>query len=152
MDINDFDLGQYEIKGKYSYVLLQDVAEKKYLKSIKKYIKMVITTFLVMVGIIFFSFILTVAMSHFAIFGTFFGYVHLMILGFTMFFGIYAIFDSLRKIRRQTNIYKFDMRSIKEKLENSDVFMEIPKDDYEKFDSPINTIFWYIKHRNEYKD
>lgn len=129
-------IDSYQIRSKLDYVVLQGMAEEKYLNVVTGHVKRLLAS----VCLIFVSAFIassfyiptTTGLIMFAStinnFVAYFGAILLLI-------SIISVFDIIKKIKRQNIIYKGDLRRIQEKLTYSEIYMDIPKEDEKKFDS-----------------
>ncbi len=129
-------IDNYQIRSKLDYVVLQGMAEEKFLNVVTGHVKRLIAC----VCLIFVSSFMvssfyiptTTGLIMFAAtinnFVAYFGAILLVI-------SVISVFDIIKKIRRQNIVYKGDLRRIQEKLTYSEIYMDIPKEDEKKFDS-----------------
>lgn len=152
MDINDFDLGDFEIKGKYSYIELQSIAERKLMLSASRFIKSFIALCAVMVFLILLVAVVAKGASTVPILGKVLTNLVGTLSAFAFISAFVASIDIFRKIKRLKDVYQYDMRAIREKLENCNIFMDLPDSDYYKFDHIFNIFYFYIKNRKTFEE
>lgn len=150
MDINDLDSGHYEIHGMYSYFVLQDKAEKKIMFSVKKIAHSYVVFIFSILAIFGIFGLLLILTRESMLANSLILIVYVIICGFLFGCIIVGTFDTLKKISKLKIAYKADMNRIKEKLENCQIYMEIPKEDYEKFNNVWQIISYYRNHRDYY--
>lgn len=128
-------IDNYQIRSKLDYVVLQGMAEEKYLNVVTGHVKRLIACVcLIPVAAYMMSCLYLRApvelmvLSAFNNFIAYFGALLMLII-------VASIFDIIRKIKIQNVIYKGDLRRIQEKLTYSEIYMDIPKEDEKKFDS-----------------
>ncbi len=131
----------YQIKSKLDYVALQGMAQEKYLNVVTGHIKRLLgCVCLIPVAAFFIScFYLTksTALMVAGAFNNFIAYFGVLLLIFL----ILSILDILRKIKKQNVIYKGDLRRVQEKLTYSEIYINIPKEDEEKFNGLKGIIY-----------
>ena len=72
-------------------------------------------------------------------------YVTAMIGVYIVIISILFFIKSLKTFRKNVEYYKGDLRRIQEKLTYSDIYMEIPREDFEEFDNIFNLICISLK-------
>lgn len=72
-------------------------------------------------------------------------YVTAMIGVYIVILSILFFIKSLKTFRKNVEYYKVDLRRIQEKLTYSDIYMEIPREDFEEFDNIFNLICISLK-------
>lgn len=136
------NIDNYTIKSKLDYYVLLQFAEDKLITAVSRFVRYILLVSAILaVGILMMSVFNLSDHNPIAVFGNLFAYFGFI---FVLFASI-SIIDSFRKINRQIFYYKGDLRRIQEKLSNCGIFMDVPDEDYNKYNNVFKLFSLCVK-------